>query len=259
MFRAIRIAILLAVLVFVATGAYLARVRSTDWDAPLWIAVHPINADGSAATVDYIATLSNETFESIEQFMAREAARYHLRLAEPVRVEVYDEVEESPPPQPGPGASVLSRALWSLKLRFWAWRVASDGTRAPPDIRMFVLFHDPATTSAVPHSLGLQKGLLGVVYAFADREMAGSNNVVIAHELLHTVGASDKYDPLDDRPVFPAGYADPQQEPLYPQERAEVMAGRQMVSEQEWEMPLGLRTVVVGPETAVEIHWIEAP
>jgi hypothetical protein len=124
---------------------------------------------------------------------------------------------------------------------------------------MFVLYHDPATTPSVPHSLGLQKGLLGVVYAFADRDMTGSNNIVIAHELLHTVGASDKYHAGDDRPLFPAGYADPQQEPLYPQERAEVMAGRRMLSEQEWDMPHGLREVVVGPETAAEIRWIMGP
>jgi hypothetical protein len=257
-FRVIRLTILLCLLVFVATGAYLSRARSTDWDAPLWIAVHPINADGSAVTGNYISTLSNQTFESIEEFFAREAARYQLPLTEPARVEVYDEVEE-PPPQLDPDASVLGRALWSLRLRFWAWREGSDGERAPPDIRMFVLYHDPATTSAVPHSLGLQKGLLGVVYAFADAEMTGSNNVVIAHELLHTVGASDKYDPADDRPLYPDGYADPQQDPLYPQERTEVMAGRRMVSEREWEMPSGLRGVVVGARTATEIHWIEAP
>ena len=258
MFRTIRITVLLAILVFVAVGTYLARVRSTDWDTPLWIAIHPMNADGSAAAADYMGTLSNETFESIEEFMAREAEHYHLPLTEPVRVEIYDEVTNAPP-QLDADASALSRALWSLKLRFWAWRAAGDGARPPPDIRMFVMFHDPATTSAVPHSLGLQKGLLGVVHAFADREMAGSNNVVIAHELLHTVGASDKYDPLDARPLFPAGYADPEQQPLYPQEYAEVMGGRRMLSEQEWEMPLALGSVIIGPQTATEIRWIEAP
>ena len=258
MFRAIRLTILLGVLVCVATGAYLARVRSTDWDTPLWIAIHPINADGSAVTADYIDSLTNQTFEPIQEFVAREAVRYHLSLTEPIRVKLYDEVTVLPP-QLDPAASALGRGWWSLKLQYWAWRAASDGKQAPPDIRMFVLYHDPATTPSVPHSLGLQKGLLGVVYAFADAEMTGSNNVVIAHEFLHTVGASDKYDPADDRPLYPVGYADPQQQPLYPQERTEVMAGRRMVSEQEWEMPLGLRSCVVGPQTAAEIHWTMSP
>jgi hypothetical protein len=257
-FRTIRITFLFGVLAFVALGAYLSRARTTDWDLPLWIAIHPINADGSAATEEYLGTLSKKTFAPIDEFMAHEAARYQLGLTQPVSVELYAEVAESPP-ELDPGASALGRALWSLRMRFWAWQKGEDGARPPPDIRMFVLYHDPATTSSVPHSLGLQKGLLGVVYAFADREMAGTNNIVIAHELLHAVGASDKYDFNDDRPLFPSGYADPEQQPLYPQGRAEVMAGRRMVSEQEWDMPYGLREVVVGPQTAAEIRWIEAP
>ncbi len=95
---------------------------------------------------------------------------------------------------------------------------------------MFVLYHDPALTPQVPHSLGLTKGLIGVVYAFAAPEMDGENDVVIAHELLHTVGASDKYLPGTDAPRFPDGYGDPDQVPLYPQQFAEIMAGRQMLS-----------------------------
>jgi hypothetical protein len=256
-FRTIRLTFLLGVLAFVALGAYLSRARTTDWDLPLWIAIHPINADGSAATAKYLDALSKETFAPIEAFMAHEAARYQVTLSQPVRVELYGRVDEAPPVLDR-AASALGRALWSLRLRYWAWKKGVDGRRPPPDIRMFVLYHDPTTTSSVPHSLGLQKGLLGVVYAFADRDMTAANNIVIAHELLHTVGASDKYDANDDRPLFPAGYADPQQQPLYPQARAEVMAGRRMLSEQEWDMPYGLREVVVGPETAAEIHWIKA-
>lgn len=256
MFRAIRLAILIGLLVFVATGAYLSRVRSTDWDAPLWIAVHPINADGSEVATRYLEALSNESFAAIEEFIADEARHYELPLSEPVRVELYDEVAD-PPPLLDRDGGFLSRAFWSLKLRYWAWRAGSDGGHPPPDIRMFVLYHDPELTASVPHSLGLQKGLLGVVYAFADPEMTGSNNIVIAHEFLHTVGASDKYEPGDDRPTFPDGFADPEQRPLYPQERAEIMAGRLMVSEQVWEMPTSLRQIVIGPKTATEINWIE--
>lgn len=258
MFRIIRLTILVGVLVFVAAGAYLSRIRSTDWNTPLWIAIHPINADGSEVTTAYIAGLSNDTFSAIEEFMQREAGRYQLSLTEPVRVELYDEIAESPPLLDRKG-SVLSRAWWSLRLRYWAWRTGIDGGHPPPDIRIFVLYHDPALTASVPHSLGLQKALVGVVYAFADRDMTGSNNIVIAHEFLHTVGATDKYNPGDDRPMFPDGYADPDQQPLLPQKRTEVMAGRRMLNEQEWEMPTGLGQVVIGPQTASEINWIAQP
>ena len=85
--------------------------------------------------------------------------------------------------------------------------------------------------------------------------MAGSNNIVIAHELLHTVGATDKYDLATEMPLYPAGFADPARTPLYPQDDAEIMAGRRALSAQEAEMPASLRNVVVGPATAREIHW----
>jgi len=122
-------------------------------------------------------------------------------------------------------------------------------------VRLFLLYHDSATLERVPDSHGLQKGLVGVVHLFADPALAARNDIVIAHELLHTVGASDKYDLGTGAPRFPIGYADPDQEPRYPQERAEIMAGRRALSDSEWEMPSTLAHVVVGPETALEIRW----
>ena len=118
-----------------------------------------------------------------------------------------------------------------------------------------MLYHDPATLGRVPDSHGLQKGLVGVVHAFADESLAGSNAMVIAHELLHTVGASDKYDPVSGLPLYPLGFADPQQQPLYPQEATEIMAGRRPLSATEAEIPRTLRHVLVGPATALEIRW----
>jgi hypothetical protein len=158
------------------------------------------------------------------------------------------------PPQRAPNDGMLATAWWSLKLRFWAWR-ASGHVNEPEDIRMFVLYHDPALTPQVPHSLGLTKGLIGVVYAFATPEMDGENDVVIAHELLHTVGASDKYLPGTDAPRFPDGYGDPNQVPLYPQRYAEIMAGRRMLSADRWQQAASLDEVLVGTATALEIRW----
>jgi hypothetical protein len=85
--------------------------------------------------------------------------------------------------------------------------------------------------------------------------MNGTNDVVIAHELLHTVGATDKYEPGNDAPRFPDGYGDPQQVPLYPQHSAELMAGRRMLSADRWQQAADLDEVVVGPATAQEIRW----
>jgi hypothetical protein len=85
--------------------------------------------------------------------------------------------------------------------------------------------------------------------------MAGENNIVIAHELMHTLGATDKYDLGTGAPIYPAGFAEPDREPRYPQQSAEIMAGRRALSPTDFEMPSGLRDVVVGVATAGEIRW----
>jgi hypothetical protein len=110
----------------------------------------------------------------------------------------------------------------------------------------------------MPHSLGLQKGLVGVVYAFASRPMQGENAIVVTHELLHTLGATDEYDPNTLQPRFPEGYAEPQREPRFPQPLAEIMAGRRALSSSRAEMPDSLAEVVVGPTTAREIRWLSS-
>jgi hypothetical protein len=154
-----------------------------------------------------------------------------------------------------PGANVLTTMLWSLRTRYWAWRVPEHGAGPKPDVQLFVLYHDPAKSSSLPHSVGMQKGLFGIVHAFADRELEGSNDTVMAHELLHTLGATDKYILNTGQPIHPLGYADPHREPLYPQLFAELMGGRIPLSPSEAEIPESLRQVVVGPATALEIGW----
>ena len=255
MWRGLRIAVLLTVLVVVAAGTWVDRRRTTDWDGTLWIGVFPIVADAQQATRRYVGTLDDAQFESIAPFFEREARRHGLALERPVRVQRYPAVQELPP-RLERGAGMLANIAWSLRMRAYAWRHAHD-TLA--DIRVFVLYHDPGITTVVPHSLGLQKGLLGVVYAFADPDMDGQNAIVIAHEVLHALGATDKYDPASGLPRYPDGYADPVAQPRHPQAAAEIMAGRVALASDAAEMPDSLADVVVGAATAREIRWRDAP
>jgi hypothetical protein len=249
----LRILILLLILLFVALTTWQEGYLSRRWQHPLYVSIYPIAADESPVTRTYLAALDLERYKPIDRFFTREAERYHLRTDEPFRTRLRAELQ-SLPPQRAPDAGVLATALWSLRLRYWAWRV-SGHVNEPEDVRMFVLYHDPALTPSVPHSLGLMKGLIGVVYAFAAPELNGSNNMVIAHELLHTVGATDKYNPADDSPRFPDGFGDPEQKPLYPQQTAELMAGRRMLAPGRWQQAESLDEVVIGPSTALEIRW----
>jgi hypothetical protein len=255
MFKKIRITILLFILFLVGASSYLTHMRTTDWDQSLSIVIYPINADSSSHTADYIARLSPDDFKAIARFMQREGLRYNLSLIDPVLLDLAPEVTALPPAPPF-GANIFAIMWWSLQLRYWAWK--HDTYQGPlTNIQVFVLYFDPNTHSQLDHSLGLKEGHICMVKAFASRHQAARNNVIIAHEMLHTLGASDKYDMQTLQPLFPAGYADPEKKPLLPQKHAEIMGRGIPVSASESNMPDSLAATIIGPQTAKEINWAQ--
>ncbi|MEE8119713.1 MAG: hypothetical protein V3T39_09210 [Gammaproteobacteria bacterium] len=251
--RRIRITVLLLVLAGVAFDAWYTNRRMTDWKEPLWLAVFPVYGDSSPATARYLEKLSASDFSPLEEFLKTEVAKYRGDLDQPVVVKLAPP-EKTPPPSPPRGGGIIDTALWSLSLRSWADEAETRLGGPPPDIRLFVIYHDPQLAPAVPHSLGLQKGLVGVVHAFADDRMRGSNLVIVMHEMLHTLGATDKYDPANNLPIWPDGYAKPGAAPLFPQSKAEIMAGRIPVTANIAEVPGALHETIIGPLTAREIN-----
>ena len=256
MFKAVRISILLFVLFFVAVSTWLKQARSTDWNNSLWVKIYPINGDGSDSAARYIGKLEIDDFESIETFIARETDRYGNNLSRPVRVELGEPIDEQPP-EITDGDSAFSIMAWSLKMRWWAGRVTDDQDRIRPDVRIFVRYHTPESTLKLDNSVGLQKGMIGIVNAYASRKLRGSNNVIIAHEFLHTLGATDKYRSVDGQPIGPDGLAEPDRNPLYPQRYAEIMGGRIAIADNESVIPKSLEYTVIGPLTASEINLID--
>ena len=258
LFRTIRITVLLVILVLVGGSAWLNKVRTTSWSRPLRVAIFPIAADDRKQTHAYISHLKTSTFEPITTFMAREAGRYGLPLATPVEIYLAPQIYRTPP-QPPFGGNPIQVILWSLQMRYWVW-VNADFNGPSPHVRMFVLYYDPIAAQRIAHSLGLQKGLIGVVNAYASSYQTAENNIVITHELLHTVGAADKYDPDTNEPRFPDGYAEPERNPLLPQQYAEIMAGRfPSTKDDEALMPGLLDEVMIGAKTAREINWVREP
>lgn len=253
MSRALRIVLLLFFLATVAQWAWIERQRVKDWAHPLRVVVFPIDADNTPASQAYLARLDKTAFAEIETYFADEARRYGLKLSRPVEMYYGPRVEKQPPELPRqPG--VFSSLSWSLRMRFWAWR--NDHFPGPkPHVRLFVVYHDPARSPRVAHSTGLSKGMIGVVRVFAASSQQRVNNVVIAHELLHTFGATDKYDFATNMPRYPEGYADPEARPRFPQRHAEIMAGRRPRSMFEAEIPESLDQTLIGAWTAAEIHW----
>ena len=255
MWRRIRIVFLLLVLVFVAVDQWLSQRRAADWGRTLHVVIYPIDGDGRPATRAYLAALGPADFDEIEGFLEQQAGHYGIGNPMPVIVDLAPEVVGHPPEIPAPG-SVWRAIGWSLEMRYWAWRVGDyDGPR--PDVRLFVSYYDPESTPRLDHSAGLRKGMIGAIKVFASRQLAARNRVVITHELMHTLGATDHYDLANNQPIYPDGYADPDQVPLYPQRRAEIMGGRIPLSATRSVIPPGLARAVVGAKTAREIHWVE--
>jgi len=210
----------------VALDSWLDQHRARDWSRTLRVVIYPINGDGSTVANRYIRALQREDFLAIEDFFRREGLRYELPLRTPLDVQLAPEIQRLPPELP-PEASPLATLWWSLQLRHWAWR--HDTFSGPsPQARLFVLYYDPRRHPRLDHSVGLEKGMLGVI--------------------------KDKYDPRTNHPLYPQGYADPERQPLHPQQRAEIMGGRIPLSEGRSVIPASLAETVVGPATAAEIH-----
>lgn len=256
MFKAIRITVLLLILFFVAVSTWLTQARSTDWNNSLWVKVYPINGDGSELSARYIDGLTAKSFTPVEDFVGREVRKYGHSLARPVRMELGEEIRQQPPSF-GDSPSGLDIVLWSLKMRWWANRVAGPQDDPAPDVRIFVRYHAPEDHFVLENSVGLQKGMVGIVNAYAGRRQAGTSNVIIAHEFLHTLGATDKYDPSNGMPNFPIGFAEPEKTPRFPQRLAEIMGGRIAISRTDALVPKNLEFVTIGEETAREIRLIE--
>jgi len=248
-----RIILLLLIFVFVAFYTKLQRLESMAWVDPLQVSIYPINGDGSVLTDQYISALSENDFHNVEVFFKKQWGVYSELDFDPITVTLKPLVM-SQPPFPPSGSNVLKVIFWSLRLRLWSYRNSMSSNKST--VNVFVRYHQVNENSRLAHSLGLQKGLIGVVNGYASDQYQEQNNVVIAHELLHTVGASDKYSLSTGQPIYPDGFAKPDQR--YRQSKAEIMAGKIPVNENESVMPMSLRQCVVGNETAKEIGWLGA-
>jgi hypothetical protein len=246
-----RIGALLIILLVVAEIDFQSNIL---WQQPVVVAIHPLMADSSPKTEQFINTLNQNSFHEIEWFFERSAELYNFSLEQPLTFRLESSTATYPPELPD-SPNIFSVVIWSLRMRLWAMNI-DYYSEEKPDVQLVLLYHDPQKSNRVPHSFGLEKGKIGVAHIFASDNMAPSNKVVIAHELLHTLGASDKYDAATNIPQYPDGYANPDQEPLHPQSEAEIMGGRIPESAASATIPEALSQVVMGPVTATEIGWL---
>ena len=254
-FKNFRIFILLLILIAVAGETWLGGIRTTDWDSPLWVVIYPVNGDDSEASQKVIDNLTADDFIDIENFYSQAAEAYGLAIEQPFNLQLAPQITQRPPATPQPDANPLVIAYWSLKMRWWAWR--HDNYEGPlPDIQVFAEYYASQGNTGYL-SFGLKKARLAVARIYASSKNKTQNNVIIAHEMLHTVGASDKYDLASLQPIYPVGYAEPDKLPLHPQRKCELMAGRIALSASHAKIPVSLRECEIGEQTAREIRWVD--
>lgn len=231
------------------------KLVTQGWYKTLDIVVYPINPTNSPIVQRYINSLSSKSFSRIDKLIKRESEKYNIVASVPTRTRIGETLNQIPPTLPSTNSNILEIIVWSLKLRLWVWKHAPEEKNEKHLIRMFVLYHDPSVMPRLKHSVGLQKGLMGIVNAYGVKSQSVQNSIVIAHEFFHTVGASDKYDAYGN-PTIPDGLGDPNQTPLFPQSKTEIMAGRRALSKTHSEMPNSFKKIVVGEKTAREIGWL---
>jgi len=251
-FRLMRIVALLSILFVMLASNWINERRLANWERPVWITIYPIVADEDPATERYARQIDAASFNEINSFFERDLILYGVSLSPPFQFQIAPVSRDLPPEIPDRN-SPAAIALWSLKMRWWSWRKERTDGLVAPDIQVFVLYRSFSSDTEMKVSVGMRKGMYGLVKGYATRSMESYNQVVIAHELLHVLGATDKYVIATGDPEYPFGYAEPNKRPLYPQTEAEIMGGRIPLSSFEAVIPESLAQCRIGHKTAEEI------
>jgi hypothetical protein len=242
-----------------AGGVHRIRAARVKWDRPVEVAVvllsaTDIDALGVARLDDGLRELEGRLSAEFARYRGGGGTPFSFRLVGPVS---FNGTLSFTPESPG----MVDRATHAVRL----WRTlrgihaAARFDPVPYDARIYLLI-EPATvpegTRTFAEGSGAVGGDVGLVRAAAGSDDAVLALTAVAHELLHCLGASDKYDPAGHA-LAPDGLAEPDLSPQYPQRYAEWMVGEVPVGPGQGRIPSSLAEIRVGPATAREIGWAE--
>ena len=256
-FFSVRVTILLLVLSGVLLWGWrdVRRRRGrTSWDRPLAIAIvlvrqTPLEASAVLTFQDRVAALDGR--------LTDERRRYESGALRPFVLTFVGPVDDAVPP-PSPAGETLidaARQTWSS----WRWSSRVDSLAALDasafDSRIYVCARVPLDAAReMVEGESEEGGRIGTVEVELDASMVDFALFVAAHELFHTLGATDKYD-ASGHTLVPAGLAEPDRVPPWPQRFAEIMAENRPIGANLEVPPESLDELAVGPATAREIGW----
>jgi hypothetical protein len=252
----VRVAVLLAVLAIVllyAARDVLSRRERNAWRRTLDVAFVLVTQPG--VSEDAVGELRRRV-PDLAARLTSELARYRPSAPRPFEFTTYGPTPlETALPEPVDGVVGAVRYAWALH-RFTS---DVDGRAGVPsrdfDARLYLVLRPP-TDQALVEGMSEEGGRVGIARAELDAESVDISLFVAAHELFHTLGASDHYGP-DGRALVPDGLAEPDRAPPYPQTFAEIMARNRPLSPTDEARPESLAELAVGPSTAREIGWTQ--
>jgi hypothetical protein len=192
----------------------------------------------------------------LESRLAEERARYGGDGTPPFAFVLRGPVEvtEAPPALRSSGIGALAEHTYAT----WRWVSDVDARGGLDDrgldARIYLVVRPGRAGTNTVEGGSQQGGRVGVVEVDLAEGMADFALFVAVHELMHTLGATDKYDERG-HPLVPAGLAEPDLEPRYPQRYAEIMARHRATGPDTDAPPDGLGELLVGDATAREIGW----
>ncbi|MBX3201166.1 MAG: hypothetical protein KF894_23710 [Labilithrix sp.] len=256
----VRVALLsfvLFVVVLIAVRDVRSRRARTAWDRSLDVAIVLVDAPGAAPATAAAVQALRERTPALEARLAEEMARHGRAGPPPFRFRVFGPIAGAPASPAPAGDGVVDLAKQALAMRTWLGEVDPRAGVEPDhfDARVYVAVRSPEReTSASVEGRSEQGGRIGFVDVELDETMVDLALFVVAHELLHTLGAEDSYD-ANGRALVPAGLVEPDLQPRYPQRFAEVMARNRPVSPGSEVPPGSLDELGVGDVTARAIGW----
>jgi len=253
----LRVGVLLLVLGGVLGYAALDHARRAarrEWHRPLQVAL--VLLQQGELDPAALAQLQSR-IEPLEAVLEAEFARYGGSFR-PIRFHPFGPV---PQPSAQPEATADSSVFESLRLSLALGAFARRSDRAAGvdaahwDGKIYVLLSPPwSPRRALVEGLGEDGGRIAVTSLELSEGSVDFGLFVVAHELFHLLGAQDRYG-SDGLTSLPEGLGAPEQEPLFPQLKVEVMARGRVLAPGQEEPPGQLDELSVGPLTAAEIGW----
>ncbi len=256
-FRQARIGLLIGLLVFTtAWGASRSwhRWSRGNWRRPLQVGLVLLTPGAAVDTETWrqgAASLAERIDAEMERWRGPGGSAFQISVVGPVRW-------SGTLPLTPASRSPLDRAGHALDV----WRTVHDIERAAGgaaggfDMRVFLQCAPlPEGHLGFAEGSGAVNGEVAFVRGACDGDLSLSLQA-IGHELLHTVGATDRYDAAGHARE-PDGLADPDRVPPYPQIHAEWMVGEIPIGPGRGRLPGSLDELRIGETTAREIGWIE--